>query len=239
MCGHVHVKDAAALERKHDEYVEDLKRHRRHGKEVEHDRAPEMVAHERAPRLRWRPTRSVGRLRHELGHGVLVHAVAELRELLGDTPAAPPRVVVRHAHDERDDLGLGRRASATLRLPRPKPCEPASMPRDDGLGLHDGERTRPLRPDAREHEPEGAIDGKEVRARLLASQHRELLAQREVLRDDPGPRPLSHRRERAAAGSARQPRIVWSDAVQFGASRSRERDSHHHRAWPLGRAPDL
>ena len=63
------------------------------------------------------------------------------------------------------------------------------MPTDDGLGLHDRDRVRPPQPDAGQDDPKGTIDGEKLRTLRLPTEDRELLAQREVLHDEAGPRP--------------------------------------------------
>jgi hypothetical protein len=63
------------------------------------------------------------------------------------------------------------------------------MPTDDGLGLHNREHVCPPRPHAGQDDSKGTIDGKKLRTLRLSTEDRELLAQREVLHDEAGPRP--------------------------------------------------
>jgi hypothetical protein len=102
---HVDVEHAAPLKRQNEEDVDRAERHRRHGEESSGDRAREVVAEERAPRLRRRTARPAGRLRHVLGHRVLVDGMTELGELVRDASADPERVVARHPLDQLNQVG--------------------------------------------------------------------------------------------------------------------------------------
>jgi hypothetical protein len=76
------------------------------------------------------------------------------------------------------------------------------MPADDGLRLHDHERLDPPRPDARERDPEGAIDGNEKRSLPLPAQNGKLLSQGEILGDEARPRSEGRAERRASRPSA-------------------------------------
>ena len=185
----------------------------------------EMDPHERPPRLRRRPTGSAEALRHVLGDRVLADVVAELRELGRRSGDGSTRVLAGHPLDERDDLRRERRSSDAPRLPRPEAREAAAVPRDHGRRLHDRERVGPSRPDARDDDPEGAVDRAKRRPGPGALEHGELLPEHEVLddeararaeggekrtddcrderqhrRNDGGPRPPCHRRNGTADG---------------------------------------
>lgn len=84
--------------------------------------------------------------------------MAELGEFVRGPATAPQRVLTCHSYDERDGLRRERRSSDAPRLPGPEASEAAAVPPDHGRRLHDRERVGPSRPDARDDDPEGAVD---------------------------------------------------------------------------------
>ena len=88
------------------------------------------------------------------------------------------------------------------------------MPADDGLRLDQFEGLPPLRPEALQGDPEEPAAGRHPPPRLAVLKDRELLAQREVLEDQVGPRAQEgseSRQERAKhAGSCLPGRLVAS-----------------------------
>src|SRR5258705_9456003 len=76
-------------------------------------------------------------------------------------------------------LGPSRAVSA---LPGPEQAKPPSVPRDDGVRLHQDEPGPPLGPDAREPHPEEPVGWGEAEARSMrAFQHEQLVPRREKL----------------------------------------------------------
>src|SRR5206468_8931353 len=112
------------------EDVQHVERHGRHREKVDRDRAGEVGRQERPPRWRWRTSWRSKPLRHVLRNGVLADVVTKLRQLGGDAPTAPRRVLPGHALDQLDDLRRKARAAARPRLVRPEPGESATMPGD-------------------------------------------------------------------------------------------------------------
>ena len=55
-------------------------------------------------------------------------------------------------------------------------AEPLAMPRDDRRGLHEYQCAAPVWPQARECDPESAIDPRKLRSLRAPSEHRELLS---------------------------------------------------------------
>src|SRR5208282_2492008 len=113
--------------------------------------------------LRRRAARSPGGPRHVLGYRVLVDAMAEFRQLTGDPPSTPERVLTRHPLDETHPLRRERGATHPPRPPRPEPGETAPMPSNHGRRFDNRQRLRPPRPQTGHHNPERTVDGPQPR----------------------------------------------------------------------------
>lgn len=140
----VDVQDSPAIEREHEEDVEHAKRRGRHGEEVDSERAPEVIADERPPRLRGR-SRPRPASRHVPHDRVLADDVPQLGELARDPSPAPRRVFLGHPLDEVHDYRIERRTARATRPPSPEADEAATVPADDGRGLHAHDRLGPSR----------------------------------------------------------------------------------------------
>jgi hypothetical protein len=96
----------------------------------------------------------------------------------------PRWVLPNHPHDELDHGRVEWWATGATRPTSPEADEAATVPADDRLGLHDDEGVRPPRPRAREHHPERAVDWPKAWTWRGTTPDRELLPEREVLRDE-------------------------------------------------------
>jgi hypothetical protein len=96
-----------------------------------------------------------------------------------DPRRSPARVRLRHRTDQGTDVG-GHHGSpeAPATLPPPPQTEALPVPSDDGLRLHNHERSSPSGPDARQQDPEPAVHLREPDSpRSGALQHVKLVPQ--------------------------------------------------------------
>ena len=77
-----------------------------------------------------------------------------------------------------------RSAGTTPRKEAPVPPEPGAMPADDGLRLHDHQRTRPFRPPTPEAQPEEAITKAQPGSRILTLEDADLLPEGDELQSE-------------------------------------------------------
>jgi len=124
------------------------------------------------------------RPRSAVANRVLVDGVTELRQLAGDSPPAPKRILARHLLDEAHQLRRQGRPTHGARPPRPPPSEAPPMPCDHGRRIDDREALRPPRPRTGDRDPKRAVDRPEPRPRSCPTKNRELLAEHEVLRNE-------------------------------------------------------
>jgi hypothetical protein len=147
--GDVEVHDAAALVL--EEHVQDAKRGCGNDKEVDGNEIMGVIPEKRTPGLRRRlsPTRHVPR------HRGLCDVEAEHEQLTVNTWRSPRRVLAGDSTDERPDLRIDRRTSASMSaLPCPVELEALAMPADHGLWLHDDQGVVSVWPQAAERDPE-------------------------------------------------------------------------------------
>ena len=151
----VDVEEFAAVVAEHDEDEEQAEGEGRDHEEVDGDDVSGMRGEKGAPRRR-RPRR---RPVHVLGDGQLGDVVAEQGEFRLDAPAAPGRILARHASDQTANLGVEPRAADRVGpgLPPPVELEALAVPGQDGRGLNDDETGPPARPQAGQPDPEDPV----------------------------------------------------------------------------------
>src|SRR5262249_8926002 len=147
--------------------------------EVDRGDLRRVVLQKRAPGLRRRRASSD----HVLGDGGLRDLDAELDQLTENPRWAAERILPAHPSDQGPRIGRDRwtARSALAASPGPEGLERGPVPADHGVGLDDDERVAPTTPAAEEHGPEEAIAVAKPRRLRGSPQHRELMAQREVL----------------------------------------------------------
>ena len=96
---------------------------------------------------------------------------------------APSRVCICDPEHERFHSGIQRwsPAFASAAFPTPIGSEALAVPSNDGLGFDDYQRIAPVCPHAGKGNPEETIPARQSRTFLVAFEHKELLAEREVL----------------------------------------------------------
>lgn len=118
-------------------------------------------------------------------------------------PSGPANKGVQRVTQQRGVVVVIEEGEGTMRPRGPEPAEPASVPRDDGVRLHEDERRPPFGPDAREPDPdqpvgcgqmntrsaqnlnESARTGFSVRDRFISRCRRKAAARRFRLRHTP------------------------------------------------------
>ena len=140
-----------------------------------------MVLEERPPRLRgWRPP-----ARHEPGDRPLRHVESQLQQPSVNARPAPERVCEGHLSGQASHVGVDlRTATPRTRPSSPVPREAAAMPGDDRGGTDDHQGRLPVRPGQPEADPEQPVGPTNGRLRAGAMVDRQLLSQRQVLKDE-------------------------------------------------------
>jgi SAM-dependent methyltransferase len=120
--------------------------------------------------------------------GALADGDPELEQLAADPLGAPARVLVRHPSNQLPDLGTqARTAESSAGPPPPERLPAAAVPADDRRRLDEHEVAPPVAAHEANEEPEEPIAAMEARAPpRRTAQHRELLAQEQVLGDQVG-----------------------------------------------------
>src|SRR2546425_6183976 len=101
---------------------------------------------------------------------------------------APEGIGEVQGADELGDLRIDGRTtgSPASRLPVPERAEALPVPANHGLRLNDMERFAPPCPPLREPQPEDAVEETDPRSLGAAAEQGDLLAQRQVLKNDAG-----------------------------------------------------
>ncbi len=175
--GDAEVEELAAPVVDDQEPVEDLEGGRGDGKEVDADCAVEMKAEERAPGRR--AGRGVLSRRHAPTDGSLGRVEAKLEKLPMD-PGCAPVVLLRHLDDQVAQLLVDGWPAWMAGFEAPEEAEAGTMPAEDGVGAHEGERTLPGSPQRGEGHPEHSVEHVGPRV-WLGGKGGDLLAEGEVL----------------------------------------------------------
>ncbi len=123
---------------------------------------------------------------HVLGDRRLRDLDAELEQLAVNLWRSPAGIGLRHPAYELPNFGGDCRSPVGLppTLPGPVQPEPFSVPPDDRLGLHDGERVSPVLPDLGQEHPEESIAVLQAGPFGGALKDRNLLSEREILKGE-------------------------------------------------------
>jgi hypothetical protein len=103
-------------------------------------------------------------------------ARAELQQLTRNPRVAPAWILARKPHDELSHPILDRRTARPPPGPRPLPTHEFPMPAQKRLGRHDQPTSAPTREQSGQRREEGTIGCFQRGARLLASEHHELMS---------------------------------------------------------------
>ena len=158
--GHVAVENAPAVMSQHQKHVKNLEANSGHSKEVDRDQLLGVILQERAPGLR----RRLAAAHHVFADAGFADVDAELEQLTVNAGCTPTRILTAHPADQIANLvrNDGASRSATLDLPSPEKAEARTMPGKDRLALNDGQRRAPAAPDARQPDPEEAVEGSQL-----------------------------------------------------------------------------
>jgi hypothetical protein len=102
--------------------------------------------------------------------------VPKLQQLTRNPRVAPAWILARKPHDELSHPILDRRTARTPPGPRPLPTHEFPMPAQQRLGRHDQPTSAPTREQSGQRREEGTIGCFQRGARLLASEHHELMS---------------------------------------------------------------
>jgi hypothetical protein len=183
-----------------------------------------MIAQERVPVLPARQRR-IPTITHVPLHGALRDMDSELDKLATNALGAPEPILSGHALNELDDIGRDARSRRLLRprLPAPEQAKPFPVPAKHGLGLHEQQRVAPSWKRGREQHGQPTLVSPEDRSLHLPACHDELLAQKDILHRQFGPRTQQVSREttddRARSRTqcfAHHLRCAGEDCLQFG-----------------------
>ena len=117
----------------------------------------------------------------DLADGGGSHPMPEPVQLALDPDHAPPGVLPRQAHDQRDELLRDRRASRRPGL-TPLHRHQAPVPAQERAGRHDPPGPQPLRHDPGERGEHGPVGPGHARSGVGPAQHGDLVPQHEYLR---------------------------------------------------------
>ncbi len=162
----------------HDEAVEHSEADRVDGEEIDGRDVFHVVLQERSPSLRGWPS-TTNPVLPDRGFG---DVDAEQSKLIPDPWHAPGWIVAGHLANEFSDLKRDLRSSTSLRSGSPSPVEAEALivPSDHGLGLDDDEGGTPVRPEARQPDPEDSIAPPEPWTLSGSLEHGELVSEGEV-----------------------------------------------------------
>jgi len=149
MPGRVEVKNTPAVMYDHEEAVKHPECQRRHGKEIHCGNRFTVVAQECCPKSC--RLGIPGRLSHPAQDGPLRERVSEHFQLTVDTRRTPGAVLRYYAKDEFAEPLRCRFPAGSHTPPRdplPVHLEPAAMPANDSLGMHNDKNTSPLGPES-------------------------------------------------------------------------------------------
>src|SRR2546425_1478563 len=126
------------------------------------------------------------RANHALGIGVLPRRLrdrqAQLQHLAVDSGCSPERIGAAHPPNEIPHFRPNRGSTPSVStLPCPVAPEALTVPPHHGLGPHHLQRTPPVLPQPRQHDPEEPVRRRQLWARLAHLPHGDLLSECEVL----------------------------------------------------------
>ena len=100
-----------------------------------------------------------------------------------DAWGSPQRIGLRHLADQLSYFASDPGSTWDFRPAQPAPveAEATSVPSDDRFGLDDVERFAPVRPDAAEEIPEGAVTPPQARSPPVSLEYRDLVAEGSML----------------------------------------------------------
>jgi hypothetical protein len=178
MRGHVEMHDPSSIVSQNQEHVQDLKRDRRHGKEVDRHHSLDVVLKEGPPSLRrWLP------LAYDLlAHAGLTDVDTEFEQFTVDAGCAPEGILAAHLPDQLADFFRHRWAPglAVTNLPGPEQPEALAVPANNGFRFDDDQGRSPIAPDFAQPRPEESISGCQFRPLHRATQYAELVSECDV-----------------------------------------------------------
>src|SRR3989449_4966052 len=176
--GDIEMHQPAPAVAQHDQHKEHSKGRCRHREEIQRDQIPGMVHQKCAPCLRRRPPRP----EHVLRNCRLRDRHAQLQQLAVDPRRTPERIRAAHLPNQIPQFppNRGPTPSAST-LPCPVQPETPAVPPHHGLGPHHLQRTPPILPQSRQHDPEDPVHLRQPWPWLTRFPHGELLPQREIL----------------------------------------------------------
>ena len=132
-------------------------------------------------------------------HRAFRHVDAERAELPVNPRRSPQRICRRHVSNERADGLIDRRTAVrpTFRPSGPSTAKPVLMPAHDGIRVHKHQRHAPGPPASGQDDPKQSVAGLKMRALIRAFQAGQLLAKRQILKDQ---FPMASERQRQRAG---------------------------------------
>ncbi len=157
MLGDVEVGELASLVSQHEEHVEDPKRCRRHGEEIDRGKLRHMVVEECSPCL----GRRLAVPDHVLGDGSLGGDDPEQLEFAVYTRRSPERILAGELANETADFqGSCRSPSAptTSRFPGPVQAKAAPAPAQQGGRPEDDGRRKAPGPGPEQPNPEQTLE---------------------------------------------------------------------------------
>ena len=156
MLGDVEVDNIASLVSQHEEGVEDPKRCRRHGEEIDGGELPHMIVEECSPVLgRWLVVAE-----HVLRDRGLRDDDSDHLKFPVYMSSAPERILARELADKAADLRGSRGpacAPTASRFPRPVSAEALLVPAEQRVRLEDSNRGETAGPEPVQPNPEEAL----------------------------------------------------------------------------------
>src|SRR5438132_7118893 len=166
--------------------------------QIQRDQVLRVILQKRAPRLRWRPPWAD----HVLRNRRLRDRQTQLQQLAVDPRRTPERIRAAHLPNQIPQVPPNRRPTPSAStLPGPVAPEAPAVPPHHGLGPYHLQRTPPILPEARQHDPEDPVTLRQPRPWLTRFPHGELLPQREILQ-----RQLAARANRGAECPKKEPK---------------------------------
>src|SRR5260370_1875903 len=164
--------------------VQNTKRERWDGEELQRRNGLAMVAEERQPALRGI---GISRSSPDPPRDAPFREIeTQLEQLAVNARCSPGRILGNHPEDQGPDLFADTLPSSYLADsgdPRPIQTKPSSMPVHDGSMMDQDERLGPPGPERSQRNPEQLVQGSQSTARLLRVQGQQLPTDSQVLED--------------------------------------------------------